>query len=370
LESLKIKYPTKTTAINKLCLVTDLQAVVSKLNLMPITLGNQLLTDIDETCTNDKAICSHIADIDVRIIEAWEKINAAKSSGFRKDWLSLTNLKNLTTSEIQNLQGNLSLSELMTRNSRQPCNTCQVTSTTKNYLHPLKEYLLDLKHFSKLHNELGFEKVIATLKSPFLCRILEPQAYIIKVIKSENLDIKQMEQPKQNCRPDVVLEDGTICEFKSWRINPSDLKEENDVEEEDYLFNNTISSSYDKSKTQFENFKAGHTGVKKFIAYLSLNDVNNMNKLRYYFDAKKGATTTYVKNVFKKMMMQNNILTAQGNNVFNAIWGNAGLRESLFPRTDYDNNFDENQYKNASLLDFKTDITNTENEFYNFIKVK
>jgi hypothetical protein len=50
------------------------------------------------------------------------------------------NLKNLTTTEIQNLQGNASIIELMTKNSRQPCGACQTTTTTKEYLQPLDEY--------------------------------------------------------------------------------------------------------------------------------------------------------------------------------------------------------------------------------------
>jgi hypothetical protein len=298
--------------------------------------------------------------INTEILQAWTKINLAKSSGYRKDWLSLSNLKDLTATEIQNLQGEQSISDIMKSNSRQPCATCQVNSSTKMYLQPLDQYLLDLKYFSRFHAKDGYITAINLLKSATLAQKLEPEAYILKIIKLEGLSVKELEKRKIGCEPDVVLTDGTICEFKSWRINPSDLQEENDVEEEDYNDGNTT-SSYNKSKTQFENFKAGHTGVKQFIAYLSLAEIDSMNKLRYYFDAKKGPTEIYVKTVFKDMMLKNDILTPQGINVFNAIWGNIGLRGKLFGDEDNIDDAREN---------FITLIAITNNSFYNFIIVK
>ena len=101
-----------------------------------------------------------------------------------------------------------------------------------------------------------------------------------------------------------------------------------------------------------------------------MSDVSLLDKLRYYFDAKKGATESYVKNVFKQMMYKNSELTPSGTLVFEAIWSNVALRSDLFKVDIQDFSLDNNLIKPIGLAKFKEKISSANNEFYNFIKVK
>ena len=339
-------------------MITNLLTVATKIRDMDVLVGAAFLDDINDTSSSTYHLSNNITNIDTGIIDAWTTIKTAKSVGYRKDWSSLFELKNYNSTDITNLQGYQSLVTILGANKRQPCKTCQVNNMTKDYLQSLDLYLKDLKNISQYNSKEGYSKVITLLKSKTLGRILEPEAFIIKVINSENLSPKEFEKSKTGCEPDVILTDGTFCEFKSWRVNPSVLQEENDVEEEDYTDTNTV--NYDKSKTQFDNFIAGQTGVKQFTAYLKLSDVSPLNKLRYYFDAKKGATESYVKNVFKQMMYKNSALTPSGTIVFDAIWSNLALRSDLFMARN----------ETASKIYFIEIIADINNDFYKFIKVK
>lgn len=57
-------------------------------------------------------------------------------------------------------------------------------------------------------------------------------------------------------------------------------------------------------------------------------------------------------------------LTAQGTQVFETIWANTALRGNLFP----DNNTEAE--KADAINDFKTLLSNMENSFFKFIKVR
>ncbi|MCP1383612.1 hypothetical protein [Runella salmonicolor] len=108
---------------------------------------------------------------------------------------------------------------------------------------------------------------------------------------------------------------------------------------------------------------AGTSGsVTQFKTYLSDQArVTSMNQLEYWFDGKKGVTESQVKEKFKQMMYNGTTLTTQGTAVFNAIWGNVGLRGSLFPNIS-----DPIAGKDR----FEEIIESTSSIFYNFIKVK
>lgn len=67
------------------------------------------------------------------------------------------------------------------------------------------------------------------------------------------------------------------------------------------------------------------------------------------------------------MRYQNGSLTLRGDAVFNAIWSNASLRESLFGQIVEDDLDYEKQ--NKSVL-FSSWIENLNPTFYSFIKVK
>jgi hypothetical protein len=67
------------------------------------------------------------------------------------------------------------------------------------------------------------------------------------------------------------------------------------------------------------------------------------------------------------MMLQNGTLTTRGEQVFNAIWENQPLARSLFG-SDID--FSLPIEREESKTEFVQRIGNTNNSFYDFIKVK
>ena len=94
-----------------------------------------------------------------------------------------------------------------------------------------------------------------------------------------------------------------------------------------------------------------------------------MTDLEYWFDSKKGVSESQIKDKFKTMMYNGTALTAQGNDVFDAIWGNVGLRGNLFPNLDYTNKTLDELKPEAFVL-FKAIVGSASNSFYNFINVK
>ena len=126
--------------------------------------------------------------------------------------------------------------------------------------------------------------------------------------------------------------------------------------------------SWELTDLAFQNFVGTTTtltgSVKQFNTYLSdFRKVKSIQNKEYWFDKLKlnGSTdTTPIKGIFKQMIMQNNVLTFNGNQIFNTIWANVGLRSGLFP--------------NLSNADAKNEFTNiindTNNSFYNFIYIK
>ncbi|MBU2062673.1 MAG: hypothetical protein KKH44_12605 [Bacteroidetes bacterium] len=112
-----------------------------------------------------------------------------------------------------------------------------------------------------------------------------------------------------------------------------------------------------------------HEGIRAAAGLLSATAVTSMSKINYYFDAKKLAGTNnitkedWVRTVFKDMMYNatTQALKQQGNEVFEVIWGNTGLRESLFPGISD---------KNLGQDKFEEMIETVNSVFYNFIIVK
>ena len=95
-----------------------------------------------------------------------------------------------------------------------------------------------------------------------------------------------------------------------------------------------------------------------------------MSGLEYWFDERKitgtdeNAKKTAVKQKFQEMMLQNETLTQRGTEVFNAIWGNGDLRESLFPVNNTE------ALKTAALNEFRQMCVDLNEDFFGFIKVK
>ena len=141
---------------------------------------------------------------------------------------------------------------------------------------------------------------------------------------------------------DIKTLDGVLIECKSWTIGAP----------------------------AFVNFKNGTSGsFGQFLSYLQ-NGVTNMNGLEYWFDSKKESSESALKGEFKSMMYQNNALTTQGDAVFNAIWGNTGLRGNLFPETVGFSSEELEDEKDNYRKDFLEMISSLDNPFYEFIKVR
>ncbi|WP_028522967.1 hypothetical protein [Runella limosa] len=140
---------------------------------------------------------------------------------------------------------------------------------------------------------------------------------------------------------DIIQEGDKIVECKSWELNG----------------------------IAFQKFVEGTSGsVQQFKTYLSdQTRVTSMDKLEYWFDSKKGVNAPQVKEKFKLMMYNNGAepgLTPQGLQVFDSIWGNLALRSSIW------NNIPVNPNKADYQSRFAAIAADSNNSFYNFIKVK
>ena len=112
----------------------------------------------------------------------------------------------------------------------------------------------------------------------------------------------------------------------------------------------------------------------QFIAYLSQPEVSDLRgvTLEYVFNAKKIPDVGLVKAQFQKMMYNSsgNVLTTQGTKMFNVIWANVGLKEVLFPRATFPNEFTNDQYRDASNIDFTQYCSSLDKKLFEFIKIK
>ena len=114
--------------------------------------------------------------------------------------------------------------------------------------------------------------------------------------------------------------------------------------------------------------------VKQFKTYLSdAQKVQSMDNLEYWFDKKKGVTETQVKQKFQQMLCNNcnlpnvtqKTLSFQGGVIFDAIWSNQSLRESIWKPALYPS---LTKIQAGGL--FATIISNISSDFYKFINVK
>ncbi|NBB31842.1 hypothetical protein, partial [Cellulophaga sp. BC115SP] len=352
--------------VSKLCsafpTVASLRPIVTR--LLQITNNSEISTILSDITQEDNsyAVTHYMNNFDSNIIDAWQLLNLYNQPFRRRNNPLLQKVKVLQddNSFVSKIGGVNGLAEIVAKNSRAPYKGC--TNCNATYLRDIDEYLDDVKHFSTFSGVAGgYSTALNLLKSTTTIRKLEPEAFIIRVLKSENLSVMGFEVAKTGCEPDLVLADNTLCEFKSWKTTLTGNADEDNVEEEDYDFGNTL-PSYTTSKTPFENFVSGHTGVKQFIAYLSLPEVSDMGKLRYYFDARKGATEPYAKSAFKQMLYDGTNLTANGTAAFNAIFGNLTLRTTLFDLSATATKTPQEQFKDI--------VSNTGNSFYQFIKAK
>ncbi len=179
-------------------------------------------------------------------------------------------------------------------------------------------FVKNLDNNSKLKVSVEFKKKVVTFEKK------------TKVANSENNTMRAF--------ADLIENGNKIIECKSWELGGR----------------------------AFQNFVLGNitTGsVKQFITYLSdQQKVTSMDNIEYWFDKMKldGSTDeTPIKLKFKQMMCTGTgnviTLTTAGESIWTAISNNVSLLNDLNVQTK---------------SEFINHISNIENKFYNFIKVK
>lgn len=175
---------------------------------------------------------------------------------------------------------------------------------------------------------------------------VEGNAFMLRSIYQKNLSISEFEKKvtinNQDRYSDIVYNENNqtiMVDCKSWA-------------------NNSIKDQIVKTSPK-DNWG-------QFLDYL--RRIDKMEKLEYWFDAKKLAGYD---EIAVKIQVKNAINSTQNRfeQVFQAIWGNQNLKEKLFPITNYPN-MNNIQYEAAAKLDFATMVSNTSDSFYKFIKLK
>ncbi|WP_163395881.1 fibronectin type III domain-containing protein [Flavobacterium limi] len=95
--------------------------------------------------------------------------------------------------------------------------------------------------------------------------------------------------------------------------------------------------------------------------------INSINQLEYVFEQRKAGTEDAVKLKFQNFLCsgcstETPSLSAKGNELFEVIWNNVSLRQILFDLSDTATKAPKEQFKEI--------ISETENDFYDFIKVR
>ena len=105
------------------------------------------------------------------------------------------------------------------------------------------------------------------------------------------------------------------------------------------------------STSTWESIKSSDKFIKQFKRYLQANEIKRLDDLNYVFNTNK-ADITEVKNAFK------DLFTAKEDDIFEVIWDNQNLRNSLFG----------NRNNNAAKSYFKELVKGSDNnKLYNFI---
>lgn len=270
---------------------------------------------------------------------AYEVIYNARGAGavMKTDPALLTKVSELLNDSefLRRIGGQAGLEDVIKANVRAGCSVCGTPSTT--YLKNIDEYLDDVHHFVNNYNEVpGFDAVIAELKktnmggSPNYA--MEGASFMIdnirkrpditpsSVSKFDGQFEGEIEHICVNCRFDIEMNDGTKIEYKSY------------------------------SETSINRIPTSSAFLKQHLSYLAETD--DIGKINYVFDAKKFNNRNKIMEQFQTMY-QKNI-----DDVFDVIWNNQSLRNSLF----------DNRNNNAAKNYFRELVQGSDNNrLYNFI---
>ena len=219
----------------------------------------------------------------------------------------------------------------------------------------MDEYLRDVAYFAENFSQVdGYTKALKLLKSDGTGNKVEPEAFILRVLRSDGRkQLQGLEVALEGCEPDVILDDGTVCEFKSWSATvPVDDAEEDDA-------GGIIGTSL-----CFDRFAKGQGAYGQFKKILQLNRIQSLSKLNYIFDGRKINAVNkeeYVKKQFQRLLYYASAndgeggLTAMGEEVWGVIDKKDGMKGDL---------------KTLFKEDFIINVSDIKNSFYKFIQVK
>jgi hypothetical protein len=251
------------------------------------------------------------------------------------------------------LGGDEGIDAILEKNIRLGCNTCGASPAP--YLNPMDEYLRDVAYFAENFSQVdGYTKALKLLKSDGTGNKVEPEAFILRVLRSDGRkQLQGLEVALEGCEPDVILDDGTVCEFKSWSATvPVDDAEEDDA-------GGIIGTSL-----CFDRFAKGQGAYGQFKKILQLAEVPTLSLLNYIFDGRKINAVNkeeYVKKQFQRLLYDASAndgkggLTAMGEEVWGIIDKKDGMKGDL---------------KTLFKEDFIINVSDIKNSFYKFIQIK
>lgn len=364
------------TAVNRICAAiateTGLQAVAGILltnstDYMPSLVAMvSFLKDINKNFGKNGLNGNLASFVDSRWFRAWTVVFKARCAGVsncnentKADWAVLQPVDEMfeyPSLGIDRLGGYDGLVEVIKKNNRAPCNTCDPPSVS--YLNKMDQYLKDIIYFiSNFSGKEGADKVLGKQGIRNNSRHqIEATAFILRVLNEKKMRSDQVSSFEEivesmndagetnTAFADIVT---TIIDLGYGYRNPRTLIE---------------CKSWAADGIAFQKFVKGDgNAYKQFKTYLG--DIGNMDWLEYWFDGRK-ANSSQVKEKFQELMYKNGALTPQGVEIFNVIWGNTSLRRNLFPVNNTE------PLKGAAVNEFKQIILTFDNKFYNIIHLK
>ncbi|MCB0647791.1 MAG: hypothetical protein KDC49_14075 [Saprospiraceae bacterium] len=339
------------SAVEKLCKSKlndiDLSGIIQKLNSIPAR-RTQFLIDLEKSCSSIYSICYNIDKLSIGLIEAWSlTFDARGTNNYKLDIALLdqiVSMKSLGNSQMYNtLGGDAVLIDIMAKNKKAPCNTCQNNEPAKKLMH---QYLKDVEKFVKTYGKnIGGNNSAAVFSSGITSG---NQAHVygaVFMLSAMQNDFTKFED-KLFCGAEADARSNTkIVEYKSWAAGISDESEEDDEQK------------YDRTKSSFWNFERGYQGYGQFLCYLQA--INSFEELEYIFDGEKASYKDAV-DAFQGLYRN------KSEEIFDVIWGNEVLQNSIYPRNEFPNSLP----KSIAFQLFNTWIQDKNSKLYNHIELR
>jgi hypothetical protein len=303
---------------------------------------------------SDKHLGRNAPKIDAGIVQAWKVVKDARrdDANYRIDFelLKMTAIFRNHPQEGNKLLnfvgGDVGLKEILKENEKMPCHTCN-NNTKRAYLSKADSMMIHLGYFVRNHQSTaGANRVIKQLKRekaeswhtdiPGIWTV-EGAAFVLRTVYDGKYttDITEFEKPTPTDADGKfaiadIYKNGVYIDCKSWAIT-----------QEGYT-------------DSFDELIAGRGSYPQFLKYLKA--IISLDKLEYWFDAKKTPKLDDVKKKWQQLFQSN-----KQNEIFETIWQNARLRGDLFG----------NRLEPAARTYFtNTLIPDLKSDLYQFINVK